>query len=191
MRLIVAALIGGIVLFTWGFVSHMLLPVGELGLRTLPIAQQDAAIAGLKAGMTEPGIYMLPTLENMEDYGDQAKMDALGERMKTNPYAFVAYSPDPNPAGTSMGPQLATEFATNVVSALIAAFIVGFAAVGYGTRVLLFTALGVFTFVTAHVPYWNWYRFPTDFTMGAAVGHVVGWFLAGLAMAWWLARARR
>jgi hypothetical protein len=30
MRLIVAALLGGLVVFAWGFVSHMVLPVGDM-----------------------------------------------------------------------------------------------------------------------------------------------------------------
>jgi hypothetical protein len=33
------------------------------------------------------------------------------------------------------------------------------------------------------VPYWNWYGFPTDFTLAQIVENTVGWFLAGLVLA--------
>ena len=34
-RILIGGLVGGIVLFFWGFVSHMLLPIGEMGLQSL------------------------------------------------------------------------------------------------------------------------------------------------------------
>ena len=33
------------------------------------------------------------------------------------------------------------------------------------------------------VPYWNWYGFPPDFTLGQIIEHAVGWLLAGIALA--------
>jgi hypothetical protein len=33
MRVLIAALLGGLVVFIWGFVSHVLLPVGDMGMR--------------------------------------------------------------------------------------------------------------------------------------------------------------
>jgi hypothetical protein len=33
------------------------------------------------------------------------------------------------------------------------------------------------------VSYWNWYGFPTDFTTGAALDEIIGWFLGGLVLA--------
>jgi hypothetical protein len=32
------------------------------------------------------------------------------------------------------------------------------------------------------VPYWNWYGYPTDFTLAQIVENTVGWFLAGLVL---------
>ena len=37
-------------------------------------------------------------------------------------------------------------------------------------------------FVT-HVPYWNWFYFNSQFTLVQITDLLVGWFLAGLAMA--------
>jgi hypothetical protein len=43
--------------------------------------------------------------------------------------------------------------------------------------------MGLFGFLSILVSYWNWYGFPTDFTIGAVLDEVIGWFLAGLVLA--------
>jgi hypothetical protein len=34
-----------------------------------------------------------------------------------------------------------------------------------------------------HVPYWNWWSFPEEYTLVAMADLAVGWFLAGLVIA--------
>lgn len=188
MRIGIAGLLGGIVMFVWGALSHMVLPLGEMGLRTLPIAQQDAVLAAAREGMQDPGIYILPGFEDMDHYGDEARHAEYGRRAAANPYAFVVYQPHANDLVNNMGPALAREFATNVLSALLAALVVGAAAVGMGRRILLVGAMGLFGWFANAVPLWNWYRFPTEFTLAALAMQLVGWLLAGFAIAWWLER---
>lgn len=188
MRIAIAGLIGGIVMFLWGFLSHMVLPLGEMGLRTLPIAQQDSVLAAARGAMQDPGIYVVPGFEDMADYGDEAKHAELGRRAAEHPYAFVVYQPHANDLVNNMAPALAREFATNVLSAMLAALVVGAAAVGMGRRALLVGAMGLFGWLANAVPLWNWYRFPTDFTLAALAMQLVGWLLAGFAIAWWLER---
>ena len=191
MRIVIAGLLGGLVMFLWGFVSHMFTPLGAMGMHTMPIAQQDAVIATSKLAFGNmPGVYMVPGLENMDDYGDDAKMKAFGERAAGAPYAFVVYRPDGNNAASDMGPNLGKEFATNVVSAIVAAAI-AIGLVGFGSRVIAVGLMGLFAWLSISVPYWNWYRFPTDFTVANLVMQVVGWTLAGVAIAWWLGRNER
>jgi hypothetical protein len=188
MRIGIAGLIGGIVMFLWGFFAHMVLPLGETGLRTLPIAQQDAVLAASRAAMQDPGIYIVPGFEDMADYGDEAKRADFGRRAAANPYAFVVYQPHGKDLVNDMGPALAREFATNVLSAMLAALVAGAAALGMGRRALLIGTMGLFGWLANSVPLWNWYRFPTDFTLAALAMQVVGWLLAGFAIAWWLER---
>ena len=191
MRIVIAGILGGLVMFLWGFVSHMATPLGSMGMHTLPVAQQDAVIATSKLAFgNTPGVYMVPGLEDMNDYGDEAKMKAFGERTKGAPYAFVVYRPDGNTAGAEMGPNLGKELATNVVSAIVAAAI-AIGLVGFGSRVIAIGMMGLFAWLAISVPYWNWYRFPTDFTIANLVIQVVGWTLAGMAIAWWLGRNER
>lgn len=184
MRIGIAALLGAIVIFFWQFASHMLLPVGEMGFRAPQ--NEDAVLQAVGSGLPPGGIYYLP-------YIDPAKMNdatvgkAWAEKAKANPYVFaVVASPPQDPA--SMGPQLGKQFASNLLAALIAAWLLAATAWGFGARVLGATAIGVFGWLANIVPQWNWYRFPSDFALGGLIDQGVGWLLAGVAIAWWLGR---
>ena len=85
----------------------------------------------------------------------------------------------------------ARQFASDTLSALIVAWVLSLGAFGFGRRVLVAGALGLFSWLSINVPYWNWYRFPAEFTAGALIEQVLGWLLAGMAIAWWLGRTER
>ena len=37
MRLLLAGIVGGIVVFIWGAITHVVLPLGEMGIQNLPM----------------------------------------------------------------------------------------------------------------------------------------------------------
>lgn len=187
MRILIAALLGGVVVFVWGFVSHVVLPVGDMGMRQP--ANEDVVLEAIKTGLGAEGVYYLPSIAP-EKMADEAASKAWAEKSKASPYVFIVHRSggyDP----TDMGPNLATEFVTNVLSALVAAVVAASLSLGFGGRVLMITGMGLFAFLSVNVPLWNWYHFPTDFTAGQFIGHVVGWMLGGIAIAWWLGRGKR
>jgi hypothetical protein len=183
MRVLVAALLGGVIVFFWGFVSHMLLPLGHVGFERP--AAEDPVIAAHAAQLPKPGLYVIPGLAS-EQMHDEAAMAAYEAKAAANPYALVIYRPDVR--GMAMGPMLGVEAATNVVSALVVTWVIGVAGLGFRRRVAIATAMGGFAWLAVSVPYWNWYFFPLDFTLANLATNLVGWFLAGLGMAWWLGR---
>ena len=188
MKILPAALVGGTLFWLWGAVAHMLLPIGHMGMKTA--VGQDAAIAALQASATSGhGVYMIPGMDPA-DWRDTAKRDAFVARYQDAPYALVVYRPDGNPGMTRMGPNLATHWATSFAAALVVAWVLALGASTFGRRVLLATALGMFAWLAVHVPYWNWYLFPTSLTLGAALEQVIGWAIAGTGMAWWLGRRK-
>lgn len=188
MRLIVAALLGAIVLFFWGFATHMLLPTGNMGMGNA--THEDAILAVLKDGLpAQEGVYMVPGLAP-ELYEDAAAVAAYSAKAAANPNAVIVYQPVGRD-GMQMGPQMGTEFATCALAALLAAWVMSLSPFGFGKRVGIATVMGLFAWLVVSVPYWNWYRFPMDFTVAAFIMTVGGWFLAGLPMAWWLGRNRR
>ena len=46
MRVVIAAVVGGVVIFGWGAVSHMVLPLGTMGLSVMPDEERDCSITG-------------------------------------------------------------------------------------------------------------------------------------------------
>jgi hypothetical protein len=90
-----------------------------------------------------------------------------------------------------MGDNIAKQWASDTLAALVVAFILSFTAVSFGRRVLFAALFGVFSWLTISVPYWNWYRFPFDFTAASLIEQAVGWVLAGAVIAWWLGRVPR
>ena len=188
MRILMAGLIGGLVMFMWGAVSHMLLPIGEMGMK-VP-TEQASTIAALAPGTQGAGVYMYPSPAK-EDWNDAAKMKAFAESAKGQPYAFVVYQPGGNPVNQSMTPSLVKQWGSDTLGAIIVAWVLALGAFGLGKRVLIAGALGLFAWVAISVPFWNWYMFPTDFTIGTLLEQVIGWLLSGSAIAWWLGRGER
>lgn len=187
MRALVAGLLGGIVFFVWGAVAHMALPIGEMGMREA--TAEDPVIAAMKDNLPGPGVYLLPGLSPAQ-MEDAAAVAAYSAKAKASPYAFVVYQPQ-GEDGMAMGDNLGKQFATDVLSALVVAWVLSLAAIPFRRRVLAAAALGLFSWLTISAPYWNWYRFPADFSLASLAEQVVGWTLAGAVIAWWLGRGER
>ena len=80
-----------------------------------------------------------------------------------------------------------TQFVVELLADILAAGVAAFVLAGLGGPLLARAGtvglLGVFEWADLSVSYWNWYKFPTVYTGAALVEQVVGWTLAGLAMA--------
>jgi len=179
-RILLGAILGGIVVFNWGFVAHMVLPLGKMGVHLLP---DEAAVVGpIRSTVKEPGFYLFPGMD-MSGQASESEQQAWLERAKKGPVGVVVVRPQ---GGEGLTPRLLlTELGTNTLSALLAALVLSQirVGVGYWRRVGVVTLLGLFAFMTVLGPYWNWYSFPSDFVATEAIEHVVGWFLGGLVLA--------
>ncbi|GAB3791818.1 hypothetical protein [Dyella agri] len=188
MRVLVAAIIGGIVMFFWGAVAHMALGLGNPGLRA-PV-HEDTVLSTLHQGLGDtPGVYILPWLDPNQ-FNDPAAKKAYQQKAVQMPYAWVVYLPQGDDT-TDMSRQLPRQWASDTLASLALAFVMGMAAFGFRRRMGIAAAAALFAWLSAMVPYWNWYRFPASFTLAALVEQLLGWLLAGAAMAWWLGRKER
>ncbi|GAB2793825.1 hypothetical protein [Dyella kyungheensis] len=188
MRVLVAALMGGIVMFIWGAVAHMALGLGDVGMRQ-PVAE-DAVLGSLRPGLGEQaGVFVLPSVDPAKMH-DKTVMDAYSTKAKASPYALVVYMPQGDDLSDMSG-TLPRQWASDTLSALALAFLMGLAAFSFMTRLSIALAAAVFAWLSTLVPYWNWYRFPTNFTLAALIEQVIGWLLAGAVMAWWLGRGEQ
>lgn len=186
MRIGIAALIGAIVIFIWQAISHMFLPIGNMGFR-LP-ADENTVIQSIATGTPESGIYMLPALDPAK-WGDEAAMAEWETRAKANRFSFVVVSPpQENPA--SMAKPLIVQFICSFIMALAIAWLLAAAPWSFGMRVAGSVAVGIGGWAMNSLPLWAWYKFPVDYVLGTFLDQTIGWALAGAAIACWLGRKR-
>jgi hypothetical protein len=166
---LLTGLLGGIVVFAWGAVAHMALPLGEMGLSQTPAEAE--VVAALKSKLPEAGLYFLP------DMRDVAPEDLPA----SGPSAFLAWRPE---TSYGMGANLAIEFASGFLAACIAACVIGCGAAGCSlwSKGLVTMGLGLFGWLSIGASYWTWYGFSGGFFVSEGIQQAVGWLLAGLAM---------
>ena len=51
--------------------------------------------------------------------------------------------------------------------------------------------MGLLPSLRVDLPQWNWYRFPAAFVIGVGIDGIVGWLIAGFAIAWMIKRAEK
>ena len=177
MRIISAAIVGGLIVFIWSAFVHIATPLGTMGLSILPdeARQMESFRAVPASGMYFfPGIDMLkkPTAEEQK---------AWEQKLHAGPSGLLIISKG---GGEAMSPrQLGSELGSNIVAALIAAILASFMIGSLLKRAFAVALFGAFGIVSLLVSYWIWYSFPSAFVAGETVTEVVGWFLAGLAIA--------
>src|SRR5262245_3409059 len=177
MRIIIAAIVGGIIVFVWSAVIHIATPVGGMGLSMLP---DEARYMETFRSIPSSGMYFFPGID-MSKKPTHEEQRAWGEKIKAGPSGLLIITKG---AGEAMSPrQLASEFVSNVVAALIAAILVSFMIGSWFKRAFAVALLGAFGIVSLLVSYWIWYAFPSPFICGEAFTEIIGWLLAGLAIA--------
>src|ERR1051326_3530305 len=181
-RVLIAGLLGAIAMFIWTSVAHTVLPLGQTGFSQL--SGEPVVLGAMKAATNDKdGLYFFPWVAPK----DPQIMQKSAAAMKANPSGLVLY----HPAGhgkADMTPLLVEEFVKELIQALIAAFIVSMIMAAFFSRVLVVTLIGVFGTLMTNASYWIWYGFPLDYTIAAYITDIVGAFVAGLAIAWWLGR---
>lgn len=179
---LLAGIAGGVVLFIWGALSHMVLGTGDIGIRTIP--NEDALITAMQSSLQEPGVYIFPA-EGMETrQPTPEQMKRWEEKYSRGPTGMLVYQPG---GATPWDPkQFLTELLADIGAALIAAFLLNSAVASLGSlaaRVFFVAPLGLFSGLDVYVSYWNWYRFPTDYTLGIMADGIIGWTLVGVVLA--------
>ncbi len=179
-RVLVGGIVGGIVAFGWGAASHMFLGIHDQDFRQ--VENESKLVDAVRDSVKEPGIYYFPWMDPA-DHGDEAKEKAFTEKYRAGPNGILVRGRD---GEDPMSPrELALEFASSVVAALIASIVV--AAVGSRcggvSKVLLVALLGVFAWTSQNASYMIWYRFPKSIEVPELIDAAAEWFLAGIAIA--------
>jgi hypothetical protein len=175
-KLVVAALVGGLIVFAWGAIAHMATPLGMAGMSFLP--DEGATIEGLRVSVPKTGMYIFPTAGMNSK--NEAEQKAWAEKIRRGPSGILVYKAE---GMEPMPPRmLIVEFISNVLAAFVAALVVSMIA-GYSRRVFAVLLLSIFAFLSLSVSYWNWFSYPATYIGAELLTEAIGWLLAGLAIA--------
>lgn len=178
-KTIIGGLLGGAVLFLWGWLAWLALPLHEASMRPLP--SDEPVVAALQASIPEKGFYVFPA---MPKGASDAQMEVWKQKYQRGPVGAVIFSPSGgDPMMTS---QIAPGLLINLLAGLLAAWFLSRStavASGYLARVAYCGMLGIFISLTTYAMMWNWMGFPPDFTAAMIADALLGWILAGLAIA--------
>lgn len=177
-RVLLAGLLGGVVMFIWGWLSWGMLPWHNATIPNLP--NEDAVIAVLQSSITASAVYQFPGMP-----AGEADMAAWTEKYKRGPSGMLFYSvegKDPMGAGMFVG-----GFILEFIIATLAAWFLSLALgrlPGYGQRVGFLTMLGVLGALVSHIMAWNWMGNPMGYSLVMSADLVIASLLAGLVIAW-------
>jgi len=177
-KVLLAGLLGGLGMFVWMAVAHIVLPLGQAGIREIP--NEQAVLSQMQATIgTASGLYFFPGMDR------SASMDKYAEKLAQNPSGILIYHP---PGRQSMtGGQLFTEFVLEVIEALLAALLLAQTRIGgFGGKVGFVAVTGILASIATNGSYWNWYGFPGTYTLANMTSQFVGFVVAGLVIAYFV-----
>lgn len=179
LRVLLAGLAGGVVMFVWGAFSHMVLPLGEMGTKFLP--QEQVLMPAMKGAIPEAGFYIFPGMEgDTAQHPTPEQQKAWEAKYAAGPRGVLIFDPAGGPLMDMK--QLGSEFATGTIAALLAAVILRCLSCGFIGRLFACTMFGVVSWLSIDASYHIWYLFPKDFAVGRLIEATAGWFLSGLVM---------
>ena len=183
-RILLAGILGGIAMFLWSSVAHVMLPLGQTGIKEIP--NEASVLSAMYTSLGQKsGMYMFPGMElgaHPTREQDQAAMQHYGEKLAGNPSGLLIYHP---PGAKALTPgQLATEFLTQLAEALIVVFLLARTRLtSFGSRVGFVALVGFLAAITTNISYWNWYGFPASYTAAYMTIEIVGYLVIGIVAA--------
>jgi hypothetical protein len=178
-KLIIGALVGGILVFLWQSLSWTVLNLHAKEYLKAP--NQENVINFLNSQLTEDGQYMIP---RSDENASSEEMEKMQKEMQGKPWAVVNFHK-----------AYATDMMANIIRGLIVAIIAAF----FVTWVLMKNTNSSFliTFISSlligvagylYIPYagHTWFETPGETTN--LIDAIVSWGLCGIWLGWWLNR---
>lgn len=169
-KLIIGGLAGAVILFFWGMLSWMMIPWHKT---TILSFQNEAAVkTAVTANAPKSGVYVAPS------------MASQNTQQTTAMQAPIIFSVVKLEQPMSMTYMMIVSFIIQFIAAVLVTWLLLQAKdASYGKRVAMAAVFGLTAGIVAHVPYWNWFGFPCGYTLVMMADLIIGWFLAGLAIA--------
>jgi hypothetical protein len=184
MKILLAGVLGGIVMFVWTSIAHMVLPLGEAGVGEIP--NESAVLSAMQSNIgDQTGLYIFPGPGVGKNATRQEKNEAMkhmGEKIATNPSGIIMYHPPGRPLG--LGKLLGIEFGTELLEAILVVFLLALTRIAsFAGRVGFVLVAGILVAIATNVSYWNWYGFPGVYTASYMFIQVIGFICVGIVAA--------
>lgn len=180
-KMIIAAIVGGIIMFLWSFLSWGLLNLHGDQQKYTP--KQDSILAYLGTQFTEDGAYMMPTFAPGTS---RDEMEKQMPAMEGKPWAMVTYHksmPGMNKMFMNMGRSLLVDF---FIVWLLCWLLVKIPSPSFGTVFMGTLGTGIIVFLNAPYAMHIWYG--SFDLMAHFTDAIVAWGATGLWLGWWLRR---
>lgn len=160
-----SSLTGGIILFIWNAISWMVLP---WHMMTIQHFQNEPAVSqAIQHNATTSGIYLLPLQYSVNN--------------ANSPMIFASVHLQ---GMGSMNSALIIQFIIQIAGAFLVTWLLSKTKnLSYWGRVKFIFVFALAAAIITELPYWNWFAFSTGYTLVGIADILLGWFLAGLAMA--------
>jgi hypothetical protein len=175
-----AAIVGGLVVFIWSMFSWMALPWHQKCMNKFTYEDDVASV--IRDNAPVPGIYVLPNTFGYKEGENTEHMHKAMKMMEEGPFMFASIQPN------GMGKMGMKPFVGSLILQFIGAYFVTWMlmqtkGMSFRAKVGFVTLFGLSVGVLGKLPDWNWWGFSASYVMTAVVDLVIGWFLAGLAIA--------
>lgn len=183
MKILLAGILGGIAMFIWTSIAHLVLPFGEAGIQEFP--NESAVLSALQSNIgDQTGLYIFPGLGVGKNATRQEKNEAMKQiaaKAASSPSGLLMYHPTrPFTFGKWMG----IEFGTELVEAILAVFLLAQTRIeSFVGRIGFVLVAGILAAIATNVSYWNWYGFPSVYVGSYMLIQLVGFLCVGIVAA--------
>jgi hypothetical protein len=183
MKILLAGILGGIAMFIWTSIAHLMLPLGEAGIREIP--NESAVLSAMQSNMgDQTSLYIFPGLGVGKNATRQEKNEAMKQmvtKAASGPSGLLMYHPT---RAFTFGKWMGIEFATELLEAILAVFLLAQTHIaGFAGRVGFVLVAGILAAIASNVSYWNWYGFPSVYTGSYMLIQIVGFLCVGIVAA--------
>jgi hypothetical protein len=180
MKILLAGILGGLAMFIWTSIAHLVLPLGEAGIQEIP--NESVVLSAMQSNIgDQTGLYIFPGLGVGKNATRQEKNEAMKQiarKAASGPSGLLMYHPTrPFTFGKWMG----IEFGTELLEAILVVFLLSQTRIASFTgRVGFVMVAGVLAAIATNVSFWNWYGFPGIYIASYMLIQIVGFFVVGI-----------
>lgn len=178
-KLLVGALVGGIIIFIWQTLSWAILNLHHAGQEYTP--KQDSIMAYLNSQFSDDGSYLMPNYPRDET---REQMEKQMDANKGKPWAQIQYHKS---LDTNMGANIGKGLVLDIIMvALLCWILMRMSAPTFGTIFISCVLTGLIVFMNSPLTIHIWYL-KAD-VMAHFWDALISWAACGVWLGWWLSR---